>query len=483
MPLNTPAQPHSLSRRRWLMRSGAALAASLGGGSLANLLLATRPAYAADYKALVCVMLYGGNDGMNMVLPTDASRHAQYAAVRGALALPRESLVPLTGTTYGLHPAMSALAPIWAQGALAPVFNLGPLHQPLTKDQYRNAPEGSELIPDSLFSHSDQQILWESASADAQIRTGWGGRGSQWLATVNPVISLGGNGHFGIEDLRMPLVLPGPGSLFGAYGLQTPDLDWPPNALRKAAVDALYAAPQAMDLRRAYAQQQQVAFEMSARLSDLVASVPGDAKASPVIDAAFAPLISGQQVLGQLGPQLYQAAKLIWANAQVQGNRQMFVAQMGGFDNHLDQVGANATEGAHASLMADMAQALACFQTALTHLGLAPAVSTFTQSEFGRTFAPNQTRGTDHAWGNHQLVMGGAVKGGQSFGTYPSLVLGGPDDVGQDAWELQGRWIPSSSVDQYAATLLQWFGVPDSALDQVLPNLAQFGSRRSLGFL
>jgi len=470
-------------RRQWLKRSGAVAAGALGTGTLGNLLLGTRTAYAADYKALVNVFLYGGNDGMNMVLPTDAARHAAYAAVRGALALPRDTLVSLTGTNYGLHPAMSALSPLWGQGVLAPVFNLGTLHEPLTKADYRAAPEGSEAVPESLFSHSDQQLQWETATTGSLTRTGWGGRASQLLNTVNPVISLGGNGHFGVEALRMPLVLPGPGSYFGAYGLRSDDMRWTPNVLKKAAIDALYTQPQVLDLRAAYSQQQQVAFELSERLAGIVGSKPGDANASPVIDAAFAPLIAGGTLKGQLGPQLYQVAKLILANAQVRGNRQLFFTQMGGFDTHEAQVGNDATAGQHAALMADLAQALACFQTALNNLGLAQVVTTFTQSDFGRTFAPNETHGTDHAWGNHQLVMGGAVKGKSTYGTYPTLQLGGPDDVGTDDWELQGRWIPTSSVDQYAATLLNWFGVDDGRLNAVLPNLANFGSRRSLGFV
>lgn len=467
-------------RRRFL---GAAAATALGSGTLASLLLAPRPAYAADYKAMVCVFLYGGNDGMNMVVPRDAARHDAYAAVRGGLALPREGLVALDGVDYGLHPAMAPLAAHWRAGALAPVLNVGPLHQPLSKAEYRNAPEGSDIIPESLFSHSDQQIQWECGTTDSQTRTGWGGRGSQLLNTVNPVISVGGNGHFGVEELRMPLVLPGPGAVFGAYGLRPEDMDWQANVLRKAAVDALYGASQTQELRSAYAVQQRQAFEVSARLARIVAAQPGGPDASPQIDAAFAPLISGGQVQGQLGPQLYQVAKLILANAQVQGQRQMFFAQLGGFDTHLDQVGNQATEGHHAELLRELARALACFQDALNALGLAPAVSTFTESDFGRTFAPNQTRGTDHAWGNHQLVLGGAVRGGATYGNYPTLQLGGPDDVGVDEWELQGRWIPTSSVDQYAATLLAWFGVADAQLDSVLPNLGQFGSRRQLGFL
>jgi uncharacterized protein (DUF1501 family) len=200
--------------------------------------------YAADYKALVCIFQYGGSDGMNMVVPSDATRHGQYAGVRGALALPRGGLASLTGSDYGLHPAMASLLPFWNQSQLAPVFNLGPLHQPLTKAQYLAAGGTGATVPASLFSHSDQQRQWESAVSDSLSRTGWGGRASNALATINPTISVGGNGLFGVEDLRSPLVLPGPGSGFGAYGLMPQDQDWEPNRLRKAAVDALYAEPQ-----------------------------------------------------------------------------------------------------------------------------------------------------------------------------------------------------------------------------------------------
>jgi uncharacterized protein (DUF1501 family) len=139
--------------------------------------------------------------------------------------------------------------------------------------------------------------------------------------------------------------------------------------------------------------------------------------------------------------------------------------------------------GTHATLLGTLAAALAAFQNALNGVGLGAQVTTFTQSDFGRTFAPNSTLGTDHAWGNHQLVLGGAVRGGTTYGTYPSLVLGGDDDVGVQTWEQQGRWIPTTSVDQYAATLLGWFGAGAAQIDAVLPNLAHFGSARSLGFV
>jgi len=473
-----------LSRRQWLQRAGGTLAGAFGAATLGHLALGTQPAYAADYKALVCIFLYGGNDGMNVIVPTDTSHYQQYASVRGTLALPQSSLVSLGGSNFGLHPSLSALQPFWSSHQLAPVFNVGPLYKPLTKEQYRAAPDGSELVPDALFSHADQQIEWETGTSDSMTRTGWGGRASKVLGTVNPVISVGGNGRFGVEDMRpSPLVLPGPGATFGAYGLGPDDTDWEPNRLRRQAIDALYAEPQPLVLGQAYTAQQTNAFEMSERLADIVKSMPGDADSTPAIDSAFAPLIVDGKISTLMGQQLYQIAKLVRSNAQVQGNRQIFFAQQGGYDTHSGQIGDNSLLGLHATLLKELGDAMAAFQQALVNLGLAPAVTTFTQSDFGRTFAPNSTAGTDHAWGNHQLVMGGSVKGGETYGKYPQLVLGGPDDVGVDSWELQGRWIPTSSVDQFASTLLGWFGAGDGQLDKILPNLVHFGAKRSLGFL
>ena len=472
----------SCARRRWLIGSGGTLAAALGAGTVGNL-LSVRPAYAADYKALVCVFLYGGNDGMNMIVPNDSARYDQYAGVRKGLAIPRASLMPLLGVNYGLHPALGALGKVWGEGKLAPVFNVGPLFEPLTKTQYRAAAANSETLPDSLFSHSDQQILWETGSTRSLTRTGWGGRASDVLATANPVISVAGSARFGLSTLQGPLVLPGPGSTFGAYGLQASDT-WAPQVARKAAIDALYAEPQDVALADAHTAAQRNAFAMSTRLGALVKVKPGDPEATAAIDAAFAPITSAGKITSGLGNQLYQLAKLIAGNATVQGNRQLFFASMGGFDTHGNQVVTGSPlEGDHARLLKVLGDALAAFHAALQALGLSEAVTTFTQSDFGRTFAPNNSTGTDHAWGNQHLVMGGSVKGGTTYGTYPELVLGGANDVGQNSWELQGRWIPTTAVDQYAATLLTWFGAQGAQLDAVLPNLKNFGSARQLGFL
>ncbi len=469
-------------RRQFLQRAGS-LATALGLGGAASL-ASVRPAHAADYRALVCVFLYGGNDGQNMVVPNDASRHAQYAAARPGLALPRAALLPLGNTGYGLHPALAALQLAWQRQALAPLFNVGPLFAPVTKAEYLAAPANSPLRPDNLFSHSDQQTLWESATTSAQARTGWGGRTAQALATTNPVISLGGNGRFGLSDQQPPLVLPGPGDTFGANSLQPSDLGWAPMAARKQAIDALYAQPLAGVLASAYARQQREAFLVLQRLGALVARQPLTAGSSAALDTAFAPLIANGRLTTPLARQLYQVAKLIEGRATVQGDRQLFFVQQGGYDTHANQaLSSDPLDGQHARLLKELGDALAAFDRAMVAIGMDQAVTSFTQSDFGRTLAGNSSQGTDHAWGNHQLVLGGAVRGGTTYGQFPQLVLGGPDDVGVQSWERHGRWIPTSSVDQYAATLLAWFGVSDAMLDSVLPNLRNFGSARNLAFV
>jgi uncharacterized protein (DUF1501 family) len=457
------------------------LAGALGLGGLAAL-APLRLARAADFKALVCVFLYGGNDGMNTVVPMDASRYADYAKVRASLALPQASLGRLGTSDFGLHPALAALNPLFASGQMAVQFNVGPLYAPLTKAQYRADAGQTALTPPSLFSHSDQQVLWESASTDAQSRTGWGGRSAAALGLASPVISVGGNGHFGLSELAAPLVLPGPGDGFGAANLGAADIGWTPNALRLDAVKALAAQAADTDLAGAFQKQQQDAMALADQLGPLIKRKPGDAGSNAAIDTAFAPLIANGNVTTGLGQQLYQAAKLLDVRATLGGTRQIYFAQLGGFDTHGGQAGADVLSGTHAALLKQLGDALACFQAALTALGLADSVTTFTQSDFGRTFLPNNSGGTDHAWGSHHLVVGGAVKGG-FYGAYPTLALGGPDDVGVDSWEQQGRWIPTSSVDQYAATLLGWMGASDSQLNTVLPNLPNFGSARNLGFV
>jgi uncharacterized protein (DUF1501 family) len=389
-------------------------------------------------------------------------------------------LVSLTGSDYGLHPSLSALSGAWSDRKLAPVFNVGPLNRPITKAEFRSLPDSDVRIPQSLFSHSDQQVLWEAASSRVTERTGWGGRAAATLGTVNPVISVGGNGRFGLSALQTPLVLPEPGGSFGLIGLSNPT--WAPEVERKRALDAMYAGSDSNTTVNAYMTQQRNAMVMSERLGALVAQQPGSVAGS-LLDAAFAPITTNGRINTPIGRQLYQVAKLVQGRATVQGSRQIFFAQQGGYDNHSEQIAATSLEGVHARLLKALGDAMACFYNAMKDLGLSESVTLFTQSDFGRTFKPNSSSGTDHAWGNHQLVLGGSVLGGTTYGTFPELVLGGPDDVGQQSWELHGRWIPKTSVDQYAATLLGWMGASDAQLNSILPNLPNFGSDRRVGFL
>jgi uncharacterized protein (DUF1501 family) len=471
-----------IHRRRWLQLGGASVAGAFGLGSLAALVQSPVIAQTSDYRALVCVFLYGGNDGMNMVVPSDTTRHALYASVRGNLALPRTGLIPITGTDLGLHPSMASLAGVCAERRLAPVVNVGPLYAPLTKAQFRALGSTDRRIPDNLFSHSDQQILWESSGTSSLARTGWGGRAVDSLRTTNPVISVGGNGHFGLSALGTPLVLPEPGGTFGVAGLEG---SWTPTVARRTALETLYASANLGGtnvMLDAYAQQQRIAFEMSARLGALVSVQPSASSPTP-IDTAFAPITVDGRIVSPLGRQLYQVAKLVQGRTTVRGNRQIFFAQQGGYDTHNEQIAANSQTGEHARLLKGLADAMACFHNAMKAIGMTNNVTLFTQSDFGRTFAPNSSSGTDHGWGNHQLVMGGAVNGGAMYGAYPELALGGPSDVGVYDWERQGRWIPTTSVDQYAATLLKWFGATEAQLNSILPHLTNFGSARNLGFL
>ncbi|MCA0176674.1 MAG: DUF1501 domain-containing protein [Proteobacteria bacterium] len=477
------------ARRHFLRRSTLALGALGGLGAALPLTLGSGRARAAGtggYRALVCIHLDGGNDGLNTVVPTDGGRYAQYAGVRGPLALPQAQLRALAGTDYGLHPALAPLLPLWQGGRLAPVFNVGPLVQPLTKAQFRAMPANSALVPDNLLSHNDQQHLWASADVRADVVSGWGGRASDAVHSRQPVISCAGNTRFGNAGLRQALVLPDPGNKFGVYELGNEawrQRDAAASA-RAAALRTLYGQAQANPVAEALAQSQREAFAISALLGDAVAAKPGDLPLFAAVDSAFAPLVQDGRIASPLGRQLYQVAKMVAARDLIGDARQLFYTQMNRFDTHAQQVDRDdVLAGLHADLLGELAQAVAAFDAAMQAIGLADAVTLFTTSDFGRTFAPNQSLGTDHAWGNLQLVFGGGVRGGATYGQHPELALGGPDDIGEQPWERQGRWLPTTGVAQYAATLLRWWGLDEGQLTEVLPALAAFGGARDVGFM
>ena len=473
----------STSRRDFLRAS----ACTLGGLALASTVesLGLVGAYAqaaSDYRALVCVFLNGGNDGTNMIVPLDAE-FAQYANVRGpsTLALAQSSFVPVNppsqGRQYGLHPSLApevanpsvankGLLDVWNAGRLAVVCNVGPLVEPLTRTSYLN---GTGKRPLQLFSHSDQINLWQSAIANNVSRTGWGGRLADVSAALNgsatfpQVVTIAGISLFVTGATALPLALNDSNSTLGASLPLTMTANSSGSSVtdvptRRAAFDALRALDAEMILVKADADTRTSALRTKAQLDT-----------APNTDYPKMPNTT-------LGRQLEQVARLVALRDALGVKRQIFFCQLGGFDTHSNQRVGNGQD----ALLLQVSQALRGFWDTLGDLGMQNNVTTFTLSDFGRTFQASGSGtgvGTDHGWGNHHFVMGGAVRGGNFYGAYPTLALGGPDDA-----DSRGRWIPTTSVEQYAATLAAWYGLSPSDFPAVFPLLDRFPNP-NLGFM
>lgn len=442
------------TRRDFFRQSACGLSAAAFVSSLdrfARLSAATAPA--PDYRALVCLFLFGGNDGNNMVVPYDD--YAAYQKVRGTTAtlnVSKDDLLPIAaasqGAKFGLHSALSDLAPLYGAGDLAVLCNVGTLVQPIARGQYlAGAPR-----PDSLFSHFDQQTQWQSSISDGAsplAATGWGGRtadvsaGANGSASIPMIVSVAGITLFSTGATVRPLV---PGSSLAGFS----------DPARYQALRSLLS----LDADR----------PLVAAQSGIVAAGIDDIAALDAATAAAPPLQTAFPA-GDLGDQLGQIARIISARDALGMKRQIFFASLGSFDTHTDQL---ATQ---ADLLGQVGAAMKAFHDATIELGVGGSVTTFTLSDFGRTFQPDSGGGSDHAWGSHHLVMGGSVRGGDFFGTYPTLALSGPDDA-----STEGRWIPTVSVDQYGATLAKWFGVSPEAMPGVFPNLGNFNAA-DLGFL
>ena len=434
-------------------------------GLSAGLLGGRRVARAAgdDYRALVCVFLFGGNDGNNLVVPIDA-RYNDYFAARGdpasgGLGLPMDQLLPLTPTTgtptYGLHPALPELVPLWESGALAVLFNVGTLVAPTDK---ADDAAGRVPRPMSLMSHQDQQNQWQTSLPDQQSRTGWGGRIADGLPTSSlpPLVSVAGNALFAVGATSHPLAVPAVGG--ATFGLSGLDSSAASQALR-SAMDTIRTLDLDNVLVQSVAGNAVAAFAASGALAPVLAGT------GSTVDAVF----SGQT--SSVARQLNQVARIIEARQVLGATRQIFFVSLGGFDTHNDQINRQQT------LLTQLSQALSAFHQATLQLGVDGSVTTFTLSDFARTLKPASGGGSDHAWGNHQLILGGAVRGRSTYGTFPTLALGGPDD-----FTTEGRWIPTTSTDQYVATLARWFGLSTADLATVVPNLGRFSSS-DLGFL
>jgi uncharacterized protein (DUF1501 family) len=448
-----------MKRRCFLCHAGA-LAGTAALGQLG--VFAAHAAPANDYKALVCIFLYGGNDANNTIVPLDTAGYANYAQIRSYLALPQSQLLPLTvagsAPQYGFHPALPGLQSLWAAGHLAVVANVGTLVQPLTKAQYLST---GTTKPESLFSHIDQQHQWQaSLSNTSSSNSGWGGRLADQLAHLNvnasvpALISTGGNNLFVTGAASQALVIPTSGS-FGLTGFSNSSAD----AARRSALQQLLNIDQSTNLTQAAQSVMSSALSSSAILNPILTTTDS------TLSARFSGLTSN------FSQQLLAIAKVIEARASLGASRQVFLATLGSFDTHTNQLNEQQT------LLSELDVALTAFHGAMADIGAGSNVTSFTLSDFSRNFLPNTGGGTDHAWGSQVLVIGDAVKGGSIYGTMPTLQLSGPDDASN-----LGRWIPTIAVDQFAATLATWFGADATALASVLPNLSAF-STTTLGFI
>jgi uncharacterized protein (DUF1501 family) len=453
----------TLNRRDFLRTSGAAALMAATPGLAYSQVVGGGGSF-DDYRALVCVFMFGGNDSFNMLVPNTSAEYAAYAASRQNLALLQSDLLPISPAStgnpdFGLHPAMGGVRGLFESGNAALVTNVGPLVEPTTKDEYFN---GSRTLPPQLFSHNDQQDQWTSLRGTVPSKTGWAGRmadlirdgiAGQQMATN---ASLFGSNLFQSADETVAYVM-GPGGPVQFEGFSTVPGDIL-NEQRLAfgrVVDAQYGTI----YERGFRDVQRRAIDSADTVSGAITNQRDNFPLATAFPAS------------QLGTQLETVAYLIAARDDLQMKRQIFFVAAGGFDSHDNQ------NEDQPGLLGGISEAIAAFHAATVELNIDDGVTTFTQSDFGRTLTSNGD-GTDHAWGGNQLVVGGAVNGGDLYGIepYPLLEIGGPEDVGG------GRFIPSTSADQYAATLARWFGIPDTDLDIVAPNLANF-AQRDLGFM
>lgn len=479
--------------RRGFLRQGAGLAASsllpMGLNLAALGEAAAFNASAGDYKALVCVFLYGGNDYANTVLTFDTPSYNQYSTIRGgtagialaqgdlaATALnPTAAPVDSLGVTrqFALHPAMTGVASLFNSGKAAVLLNVGPLVRPLTRDQYASSNRSLYPLPPKLFSHNDQQSIWQSSSPEGS-KEGWGGQiGDQVLGaglnanSLFTCISVTGNAVYlgGANALQYQLSTSGAikikpatnTSLYGSSALPGVLSALVRDSSRTHALEAAYNT-------------------VTRRAMDSEAIVTSALSAAP--PATVFPSDG-------LGPQLKMVARLIQGRATLGARRQVFLVSLGGFDLHDNLISRQPV------LLGRVNDAIKAFFDATVELGVASQVTTFTASDFGRTLTSNGD-GSDHGWGGHHFIVGGAVRGQAFYGEAPPVSVSDAKSAGvyvpEAQWHVgQGRLLPRVSVDQYAATLAQWFGVAASDMATVLPNIGNFGGSTGypvdLGFM
>jgi len=490
--MSSDQYPHLRTRRDFIRQASCA---AVGTWALTSTIRDLRLINAAmaqtsinGYKALVCLFLSGGNDANNLIVPTD-STYADYASIRGNLALPQSSLLSMRtgpnvgdpayadadGHTYGFHPTCPELQTLFGEDKLAAVLNVGTLLRPTTRAEFLTNATGTR--PPQLFSHSDQVTQWQTSIPDQPPTTGWGGRVADLLnATANPAgnlsmsVSLNGTNTFEVGNLVSQYQVSTAGAVTLSGSLMTST-----GARAKVLKDILALSHTNLQ-RTAYAD----VVERAIATGDLLnASIAGTAASTDVPPGTW--VWNTPFPNTGLGNQLKMIARIIAARGPTafNMNRQIFFCSVGGYDTHTAQVTLtptlNATTGTHANLLNEISECLYAFQRAMEQLGVSNDVTTFTASDFSRTF-PTNSQGSDHGWGSHHLIMGGAVKGGQTYGHLPTLAINGPDDTGT------GRWLPTLSVDQYSATLAKWFGVDTANMSAIFPNVSRFATP-DLGFM
>jgi uncharacterized protein (DUF1501 family) len=455
-----------LTRRRFL---GQASCAAVGTTALYNTVLnmgmfnVLACGAPEEYRGLVCLFFGGGIDSFNVLVPRGPAEHAEYAGARGDLALPADTLLPITpatpdGREYGLHPSVPQLQALFDQGHLAFVSNVGTLVEPTTLAQYNN---GSASLPLGLFSHSDQALHWQTSLPDQRSAVGWGGRMSDILQpencsqAISMNISLSGGNVFQTGNQTSFYTI----TENGAVNLTNYRGDWLEAQVFTQGIDGLLGLQYQHLFEKTYASRLRGAIDAGIAFAEATAAVP-----------PLATVFSDTS----LSRQLRMVALTIAAREALGMKRQTFFVEFGGWDHH-DELLLNQED-----MLPVVAAAMSEFYAALEELGVAQQVTTFTASDFGRTLSSNG-QGSDHAWGGIHLAMGGAVRGGDLYGTFPDLYLGGQLDTGR------GRLIPTTSVDEYFAELALWFGVSVADLPLVLPNIARFytpgSAQPPVGFL
>jgi uncharacterized protein (DUF1501 family) len=460
-----------VSRRAFLQRASAVSMMGTAAPFVMNLAAMgeAAAATASDYKALVCVFLYGGNDYANTLVPYDGTQYGVYTAQRGPLGFTQAALAPTllnpttalpNGAQYALAPNLAPILPIFDAGKMAVMLNIGTLVQPTTKAQYQS---NSVPLPPKLLSHNDQQSYWQSSSPEG-ASSGWGGRIGDLLQSGNGTstltcVNVSGNAVFlsGRTAVQYSVTTGGPIGLNARNSLQG-------STAASTLLKSLISNPGgAHDFMGAHG-------TVGKRALDLYDLVSTQLAAAPITTTPFPAAADNQS---SLGAQLQMVAKMISMSSQMGAKRQVFFVSTGRFDTH------DGLATLHPTLMTNLANALRAFYDTTLELGVSNQVTTLTGSDLGRALTANND-GTDHGWGSMHFALGGAVNGKRYYGINPTLANGGPDDIGQ------GRLIPTMSVDQYAATLASWFGVPAGSLTTAVPNINNYAGSAlgtNLGFV